>query len=207
MTTEKTRARQAPGDAAMRAMFAARKRVFIDLLNWDLPVLAGLYELDQFDTPAAEYLILLGEDGKHRASARLLPTEQPHLLGDIYSHLCDGGAPRGARIWEISRFCLDPDQSAEDRRHARDELVTALTDYALSHGITDYVGVAETRWFKKVMAFGWACEALGGPCDDGHCQVIGLRIRIDADTVKGLERAATYVPLARADYESRETVQ
>lgn len=205
--TPSTRARQAPGDAAMRAMFAARKRVFIDFLNWDLSALEDVYELDPFDTSAAEYVILLGEDGRHRASARLLPTEQPHLLGDLYSHVCDGGAPRGARIWEISCFCLDPDQTAAERRNARDALVTALADYALSHGITDYVGVADIRWFKKIRAFGWACEALGEPCDDGRCQIIGLRIRIDPDTVKGLKRAGTYVALARVGYVSGETVQ
>ena len=68
--------------AAMRAMFAARKEVFIDLLGWDLPVLADRFEVDQFDTPDAEYLILLGPDHVHRASARLLRTlAQPHDAG------------------------------------------------------------------------------------------------------------------------------
>src|SRR3546814_16727454 len=76
------RAPPARGDAAMRAMFAARKEVFIDLLKWDLPVLAGAYELDQFDDPDAEYLILIDGQGRHRASARLLRTDRPHLLGD-----------------------------------------------------------------------------------------------------------------------------
>src|SRR3546814_5947244 len=49
------RAPPARGDAAMRAMFAARKEVFIDLLKWDLPVLAGAYELDQFDDRSEEH--------------------------------------------------------------------------------------------------------------------------------------------------------
>lgn len=31
-------------DAALRAMFAARKSVFVDLLKWDVPVLDGAYE-------------------------------------------------------------------------------------------------------------------------------------------------------------------
>ena len=34
---------------ALRSMFEARKRVFIDLLKWDIPALADRYELDQFD--------------------------------------------------------------------------------------------------------------------------------------------------------------
>ena len=46
-----------PSDPALRAMFEARKRVFVDLLKWDVPVLDDAYEIDQFDTPVASYLV------------------------------------------------------------------------------------------------------------------------------------------------------
>lgn len=68
-------------DSAMRAMFRARKEVFIDLLKWDLPVLANEFEVDQFDNDA-EYLILLEDGVRHRASARLLRTDQPYRVSD-----------------------------------------------------------------------------------------------------------------------------
>ncbi len=207
MTDQSTRAQQAPGDAAMRAMFAARKRVFVDMLQWDLPVLEDMYEVDQFDTPAAEYLILLGDGGEHRASARLLPSTEPHLLGDLYPWLCDEAVPRGPAIWEISRFCIDPDQTPSERRGARDELVTALADYALRHGISDFTGVAEWGWFQKIMRFGWSCRSLGNAADEGVSKLVALRIRIDADTKAGLERAGTWIPLGLVDYESGETAQ
>jgi LuxR family quorum-sensing system transcriptional regulator CciR len=42
-------------------MFAARKSVFVDLLKWDVPVLEGRYEVDQFDDQHATYLIVPGE--------------------------------------------------------------------------------------------------------------------------------------------------
>src|SRR3546814_4512314 len=130
----------------MRAMFAARKEVFIDLLKWDLPVLAGAYELDQFDDPDAEYLILIDGQGRHRASARLLRTDRPHLLGDLYPHLCDGPVPTGPTVREITRFCLDRNQTTSERRSARNQLVTALAEHALRTGITDYkIGRAPVR--------------------------------------------------------------
>lgn len=124
-------------DGALRAMFRARKEVFIDLLKWDLPVLADEFELDQFDSDA-EYLILFEQGVRHRASARLLRTNQPHLLGDLYPHLCAGPVPTGAAIREITRFCLDRHQRASERRSARNQLVTALVEYALATGITAY---------------------------------------------------------------------
>ena len=64
-----------PDDRLLRTMFEARKRVFVDLLKWDVPVLEGAYEIDQFDTREATYVILADEEGSHRASARLLRTD------------------------------------------------------------------------------------------------------------------------------------
>lgn len=196
MINQSTRAPTAPGDAALRAMFAARKQVFIDRLKWDLPALDGRFELDQFDNPHARYLILLDPDDlRHRASARLLPTTAPHLLGEIYPHLCPDGAPSEESKWEISRFCLDPAQTAAERLDARNQLVSAIADHALHHGISEYVGVAEARWFAQISSFGWSCRALGPPRPDGARSILALGIRIDEDTIPGLQRTGTWAPL------------
>ena len=45
---------QALSDRVFRSMFEERKRVFVDLLGWDIPVLAGRYEIDQFDDDEAD---------------------------------------------------------------------------------------------------------------------------------------------------------
>lgn len=188
------RAPPVPESAALRAMFTARKEVFIDLLKWDLPVLAGAYELDQFDDPEAEYLILLDRDGHHRASTRLLRTDRPHLLGDLYPFLCDGPVPSGRTIREITRFCLDRHQTASQRRSARNQLVTALAEHALRTGITDYTGVAELAWFTQIIRFGWQCMPLGGVVRDGSRSLVGLHIRIDDRTIDGLKHGGAYEP-------------
>lgn len=180
--------------AAMRAMFAARKEVFIDLLGWELPVLADRFEVDQFDTPDAEYLILLGSDHSHRASARLLPTQQDHILGHLYPQLCSGEVPSGPTVREITRFCLDRHQRATQRRSARNQLVSALADHALRHGITDYTGVAEQAWFDQIARFGWDCRALGPSVRSGNDMLVGLHIRIDATTVEKLRDGGVYEP-------------
>lgn len=180
--------------AALRAMFTARKEVFIDLLKWDLPVLADAYELDQFDDPEAEYLILLDGSGRHRASTRLLRTDRPHLLGDLYPFLCDGPVPTGCTTWEITRFCLDRHQTAGERRSARNQLVTALVDHALRTGITDYTGVAEISWFAQILRFGWQCVPLGRAVREGSRSLVGLQIHIDDRTIDGLKNGGIYEP-------------
>lgn len=190
------RAPVVPGDAALRAMFAARKQVFVDLLKWDLPVLAGEYELDQFDDPDAEYLILVDEDGRHRASARLLKTDRPHLLADLYPFLCDGPVPSGPSTREITRFCLDRHQTVLERRSARNQLITALAEHALVQGITIYTGVAELSWFRQILCFGWRCAPLGAAVLESGRPLAALQIEIDDLTIDGLRRTGVYEPLA-----------
>lgn len=180
--------------SALRAMFVARKEVFVDLLGWDVPVLAGQFELDHFDDPHARYVMLMDDDGRHRASARLLPTTRPHILDQLYPELCDEEIPRGPQVFEITRFCLDRHQTAAERREARNELVSGLAITALASGISTYTGVADLAWFNQVLTFGWRCRALGTPRPCGRHMLSALRIDIDADTMTGLADAGIYDP-------------
>ena len=91
-------------DQALRLMFEARKRVFVDILKWDVPVLQDRYEIDQFDTTDADYLILTDETEAHIASARLLRTDRAHILGELFTFLCEEALPSGATTREITRF-------------------------------------------------------------------------------------------------------
>src|SRR3546814_703285 len=142
-------------DGVLRAMFAARKSVFVDLLKWDVPVLEGRYEIDQFDDEYARYLILADRGDGHLGSARLLPTMRPHILDSLYAGLCADAPPRGTSVFEITRFCLDRHLSTVERRAVRDTLVCALVDHALAHGIASYTAIAELGWFQQILAFGW----------------------------------------------------
>lgn len=186
-------------DAVLRNMFAARKRVFVDLLGWDVPVLAGRYEVDQFDTPEAIYIIVTDGPGNHRASARLLPTTRPHILDTMFACLCDGPVPRGPSVFEITRFCLERGLAARERRAARDELVSALARFGSRAGITRYTGVAEPGWIEQILAFGWRARLLGPERDVAGSRLGAIAIEIDAATPRLLERAGIHGTLAFAD--------
>ncbi len=181
------------GAIALRGMFEARKRVFVDLLGWDVPVLAGRYEVDQFDDIHCAYLVLADSSGAHLASARLLPTERPHILDSLYPHLCTGAVPRGPGIFEITRFCLERSLPSRERRRARDTLICGLVDHALANGIRAYTAIAEQRWLDQVQGFGWRTRSLGPPQGDGVARLGALEIAIDAHTPR-LLRDAGLVP-------------
>ena len=65
----------------LESMFEDRKRLFIDLLDWDLTVVDDRLEVDRFDDAYATYIIAADRAGRHLASMRLLPSTRPHLLG------------------------------------------------------------------------------------------------------------------------------
>lgn len=181
-----------PPDVVLRAMFEARKRVFVDLLKWDVPVLADAYELDQFDNRDADYLILTDKQHGHRASARLLRTDRPHILGVLYPFLCDGPVPSGPSVREITRFCIEPTLPRPERKDVRNQLVTALVDHALATGFTGYTAVAGTSWFRRIAAFGWRCRALGPETKVGGEHLVAIEIEIKRDTPALLARNGIY---------------
>lgn len=169
-------------DRTLRAMFEDRKSVFVDLLGWDVPVLEGHFELDEFDDEQATYVIVADRAGAHLGSARLLPTTRRHILGSLFPQLCADRPPTGPDILEITRFCLSRRQNARERRRTRDRLVGALARHALERGIRTYTGVAELGWLQQILAFGWDCRPLGVP-DRFECGLIGaLAIHITPET-------------------------
>ncbi|MCC2977134.1 autoinducer synthase [Sphingomonas sp. PL-96] len=184
--------------AVLRNMFAARKQVFVDLLGWDVPVLAGTYEVDQFDNEAARYLVITDDDGKHLASTRLLPTTRPHLLGDLFPMLCEAGVPTDRHVFEITRFCLDRSLTAHRRRELRNALVVALVDHAHATGIRAYSAITGMSWFQQILAFGWRCRPLGLPQIIQGEMLVAIEITIDADTRPRLA-AAGIVAVAPAE--------
>ena len=177
---------------ALRAMFEARKQVFIDLLGWDLPVLAGRYEVDQFDNARATYLILADLERRHLASARLLPTDAPGILTGLFPDLCSEAPPSGPDVLEITRFCLSRELRAAERRVVRNMLVTAIAQFGVSNDVRCFTGVAELGWLQQILGFGWRCAPLGIPRDHGGKKLGALRIDIESDTLDKLAAAGVF---------------
>lgn len=96
-----------------------RKTAFIDELKWWLDA-SSVIEIDAYDRAEAVYLIEADAPREPvTASARLLPTSAPHLMGDTFAHLCADspsrpvhrfpGRPRSnpGRASSAGRDCLE----------------------------------------------------------------------------------------------------
>jgi N-acyl-L-homoserine lactone synthetase len=167
------------------AMHHDRKRIFVDSLKWNVPVVDGKFEVDQFDNADAVYLLALDETKKvHLGSVRLLPTTKPHLMDTVFPMLCDNGVPRGEDIWEITRFCTAPHLRGRQTWMAQSYLAVAMVEFGLLYGINRYTCLAETSFLSTVMAIGWECEPLGLPKEVNGETVGALLIKITPATLQ-----------------------
>ena len=184
---------------AIAQMHRDRKRVFVDRLGWDVPVLEGEFEIDQFDTDHAIYLVDLDAAGRHQGSIRLLPTNQPHLLSEVFPHLCEHGVPQDDETWEITRMMIGPDAVDSRGTHAR--LTVAVTEFALLYGVRRYSCMTHAQFLSAVLAVGWDCQPLGLPQPDASGQTVGaIVINMTPETLS-LIRSKTKmaVPVLRWD--------
>lgn len=181
----------------LQSMFADRKRLFVDLFGWDVPVVDGQYEMDQFDTADAIYIVIADSDGGHEASLRLLPTARPHMIDTVFRHLCPIGVPAGETIWESTRLCLPQRHGAERRRELRNMLISAMVDVALERGIDGYTGVLPDPFRREVLAMGWRAEPLGPSVRMPGGPVGAFMVHIAADTPERLGWTGTYVGQVR----------
>ena len=177
----------------LQSMFADRKRLFVDLYGWDVPVVDEAYEIDQFDNSRAVYIVVADGKDQHEASLRLLPSTGPHVLGTLFPHLCPNGVPVGKTTWESTRLCLPQRHGAERRRELRNQLISAMVDVALQRGIERYTGVIPEGFRKDVLAMGWQAEPLGPAVRIPGGPIGAFLIHIAADTPARLRWTGTYV--------------
>ena len=175
-------------------MFEDRKKLFVDLLGWNVSVIADRFEIDAYDGDDALYLIALDGDERHAGSMRLLPTHRPHILGELFPCLCDEPVPADPSTFEITRLCLPARYDARQRLATRNALISAMVDYALANGIDRLTGVVEASFRAKILAMGWRCRPLGPARKMAGAKLGAFEIIVKADTPALLVPNGIYSP-------------
>lgn len=175
------------------AMFEDRKRIFVDLLRWDLAVVDGRFEIDDFDNIHTVYFLSAGNEDNHRGSLRLLRADRPHILGSLFPYLCGCDVPSGPNTAEITRLCLSPSLPAAERLRVRNRLISAMVDYALACGIDVLTGVVSVPFLEVILAMGWRCEPLGPPMRVDGATIAAFRIDLDSETPQLLRSTGIYI--------------
>lgn len=118
-------------------------------------------EVDQFDTDSATYLLGIEED-RVITSARLIPTSLPHLVSEVFPHMCEAtGVPQRPDWAEWTRTFVVPDKRSAGRRGTLSELCCAVMEYAIDEGITAVGGIQETYFMPHHRALRWHARPCG----------------------------------------------
>lgn len=135
-----------------------RYRLFVERQGWEVPSYKGM-EHDEFDTPAAQYLVWLDDAGETRGVARLLPTVQPYMLKKLWPDMISGELPESDSVWEATRFGCDSTVDARTRRRIVAEILCAMQEFGLQNGIERYLAVMPLRLLKRVVVKA-GCEVM-----------------------------------------------
>ena len=173
-------------------MHRLRGRVFKERLDWDVSVADGL-EIDQYDALKPTYLLVI-ERREVVGCVRLLPTMGRNMLADTFPVLLDGhAAPRAARIWESSRFCVDTKTVAATAENGLREatylLFAAMIEWGRERDLQAIATVTDLRMERILRRAGWHLERLGTPRQIGATKAVAGLLPVTEDAL-GTIRAA-----------------
>ena len=177
-----------------------RHRLFVERQGWDVPTVRGL-EHDEFDTPAAQYLVWTDESGEARGVARLLPTVRPYMVQKLWPDLVRGDLPNSDSVWEATRFGCDQSLGPSMRRKAVAEMLCAMQEFGMMQGIKLYLAVMPLRLLKCVVVKA-GCEVvvLGAARMVGRFPTVAAYLTVSPDVLGELRRrAALPGPVLRND--------
>ncbi|WMT92558.1 acyl-homoserine-lactone synthase [Pelagibacterium sp. H642] len=189
-------------------MFMARKRIFWDMLGWDVTV-EGEYERDQYDEMGPVYLIWCDRAlTRHYGSMRLMPTTGPTLLYDVFRHTFPDAANLSAPgIWEGTRMCIDEASLAADYPeiapgHAFSLLLVALCEFGLENGIHTMISNYEPQIRRLYTRAGATVHELGRADGFGRHPVCCGAFEVSANVLSSMRArldlsAPLYEPLRR----------
>lgn len=174
--------------ALIDQMHQDRKRVFVDWLKWDIPVV-GDKEIDQYDTDDAIYIIDVDAEGNHVASIRLLPCSVPTLMAEHFSDMVQSPVPADDTAWEMTRLCANPNVKDKLAQWTgRKNITVAAIEFALMRNIKQLIFVTHSSWVPTILSVGWDIELLGLPRKDGTESIAAMRINVTPETLTLIRR-------------------
>ncbi len=164
---------QSDNSYLVRSMYRLRKVVFEDRLGWAVKSYNGM-EIDGYDELDATYLMHTNNHMEVDGCCRILPTQGPYMLRDVFPQLLRGEAlPEAPDVLEISRFAVDTSTS-ESRSDNSINLVTMdilrqIYDYAIDNNVQRYVAVTSAAMERVLRRAGIPTRRFG----DGKLTRIG----------------------------------
>lgn len=180
-------ARHAFPKSELLAMHRMRARAFRDRRGWDVSVLSGM-EIDGFDAIEPHYMLLREESGSLCGCWRLLPTDGPYMLKDVFAELLNGqAAPQDSKVWELSRFVMEGDSPSPFGFSAHTlQSIYEVIQFGHDSGIEQYVTVTTTAVERLLQRSGVAVRRFGPARQVGVETAVALWVDV-AESLQALK--------------------
>lgn len=181
--------------AEMAEMFSLRKRVFHDLLKWDVKI-EGDWEIDDYDDANPVYVLSYSpQTNRLRGALRLLPTLGPNMLDDTFPILLgDNPQIRSAAIWESSRFCIEPeisqDRASNQVTIAAAELMCGVGELGIASDISHVVTVTDVFLERMFRRMGCPGERIAEPQKIGTVYAVAIAWEVTQDLLARMKQVA-----------------
>ncbi len=134
----------------LHSAFQLRHESFIERQSYDVNSYDGL-EFDQYDTPAAVYLVYHDDEGTALGVNRLTPTIVSGMLHDLFPSLVeDKSILKNSKIWEGTRYCIKKDLPSQLRTEIIHEMAIAYLEFGLDQKIDKIIGMMPTYIYRSV---------------------------------------------------------
>jgi acyl-homoserine lactone synthase len=129
-----------------------RHRVYAEELEW-VPAVPSRREFDPFDTNDAVFILFM-EDGKLVAGSRLIETDKPHLVSEVFPNIFTiAPIVRSASVVEWTRGFVIPERRGDLRLMA--QCCAAVMEYCIEHGYSQIGGIQDTKWLALWRKMRW----------------------------------------------------
>ncbi len=149
-----------------------RKRIFVDVLKWDVPN-NGIVEMDQYDNPLAYYSLVL-QDGNVIGGGRVMPTtsvwgESTYMLRDaalgklpyIPSNLLDDDLST-PKVWEVTRLAISEElTNHSERAECLSLIMDGMIDIAAKQGASELISLSPVLMRRTLRQLGYMANQVG----------------------------------------------
>jgi acyl-homoserine lactone synthase len=163
---------------ALEEYFRLRHRIYVEERRWMQIARADGREIDQFDTPDTIYLMAM-EGSRVVGSHRLVPTNKPNLMSDLFPQLALRGLVRSPHVYELSRVFVVRDRRGDQVQPRVESVIMAGTmEFGLLEGLSQFTIVMETWWLPRFQEIGWNPRPLGVAVDINGMSCIGVTVGV-----------------------------
>ncbi|MDA9008381.1 hypothetical protein N9K16_00315 [Alphaproteobacteria bacterium] len=164
------------------SMHRLRQQEFIERLAYDVCSDDGL-EYDQYDTPAARYVVAYNNRRRVLGTIRLLPTLKPFMLKDLWPELLPADFQPSTEEWEASRIVVNSAEKLSTRNETILRLLLEAQHFGIENNIQNYLGVMYPAIWKAAIV-------------KNGCTAVKIAQTMDGERV--LE--SSHVPISRSIY-------